>query len=100
MDALIDQVLAALPLIAAAAVPMLIATVKDQLTEFVPARYFPVLLPVLGALVAGVAKAVGFDIGDFNPETADLSAWETIVAGALVGSASIGIHQIRAQLKE
>lgn len=95
---LIGALLSALPLIAAAIVPPTLAYINAKVGEYVPRQFYPILLPIAGALVAGISKALGLDIGDFNPDTADLSMWETVVAGILVGSASVGLHQIPKQM--
>ena len=98
MSNLIGALISALPLIAAAIVPPTLAYINSKIGEYVPKQFYPILLPLAGALVAGTAKAIGFDIGEFNPSTADLSMWETVVAGILVGSASVGLHQIAKQM--
>lgn len=94
----LDALLSALPLIVAAVVPPALAYFNSKVGAIVPKHLYPVLLPVAGALLAGAAKAAGFDVGDFNSETADLDMWQTMVAGALSGHAAIGIHQIKKQL--
>lgn len=104
MDAIVvpvlDALLSALPLIIAAVVPPALAYFNSKVGTIVPKHLYPILLPVLGALLAGAAKAAGFDVGDFNSETADLDMWQTVVAGALSGHAAIGIHQIKKQIEK
>lgn len=96
--AMLDSIAQALPLIAAALVPPALAFINKWAGDTVPKHLYPILLPIAGAIVAGLSKAAGLDLGDFNPSTASLSMWETVVAGALVGHASIGVHQIKKQL--
>lgn len=95
---LIGALISALPLIAAAIVPPTIAFINKKVGEYVPRKFYPILLPIAGALVAGTAKALGFDIGEFDASTADLTMWQTVVTGLLVGSASVGLHQIPKQM--
>ena len=93
-----NSIASALPLIIAAIVPALVAAFNKFFGERIDKRYYPILLPILGGVLAGLAKAAGFDIGDFNPETADLTTWQTIITGTLAGSASVGLHQIKKQV--
>lgn len=95
IDQVIDQLIAALPLVAAVAATLAIDFVRTYLGDVIPRVLWPILLPIAGALVAGVAKAFGADIGDFNPNTIDFSMWETIVAGALTGAATVGLKEAR-----
>lgn len=95
LDAVLAQLLSALPLVAAVVATLAIDFVKTHFGEVVPRTLYPILLPLAGAVVAGIAKGVGADIGDFNPATADLSMWETVVAGALTGSATVGLKEAR-----
>lgn len=95
LDAVLAQLLAALPLVAAVLATLLIDAVRNRLGDVVPRTLYPIMLPLAGAVVAGIAKGVGADIGDFNPSTADLSMWETVIAGALTGSATVGLKEAR-----
>lgn len=95
IDPILEQLIAALPIIAAAAASYLVTAVNRYVGEIVPKVLYPVLLPVAGAVVAGSAKAFGVDIGGFNPSTADFSAWETIIAGALTGGGAVWIYELR-----
>jgi hypothetical protein len=97
---LLDALSSALPLIAAAIVPPVLAWFNANVGELIPKWLYPILLPIAGALVATAAKFAGFDFGDFNPETADLTTWQTIIIGAMAGSASVGIHQIKRQFEK
>lgn len=96
---MLDQLLSALPLIIAAIVPPLVMGFRNFIAPLVPGRLIPMLLPVAGGLVAGLANLAGVDLGDFNPETADLNAWQQVVTGVLVGLAAIGVHQVGVQAK-
>lgn len=97
---ILDALQSALPLIIAALVPILIAKFNQHFGTLLPKQYYPIVLPIAGAVVAGTAKAVGFDVGDFNPETASLNMWQTIIAGALTGHAMVGMHQIKRQFTD
>lgn len=97
---LVEQVLGALPLVAAAIVPVGVAYVRKFTADRIPPALWPAILTIGGAVVATVSQAVGFDLGDFNPQTADLSAWETAIAGALTGLGAVGVHQGARQLRE
>lgn len=99
LEIFVEQLAAALPLIAAAVVPIGVAAVRKFARDRIPSYLWPVLLPLAGATVASLARLGGFDLGDFNPSTADFDAWETAIAGALTGSASVGLHQLVAQAK-
>lgn len=94
MQAILDALLQAVPLIAAAVVPLIIGFFKDNVLAKIPPTALPLILPILGGLFTSLAKLVGFDIGDVNPATADIGWWGTAVMGVIVGSASIGIHQL------
>ena len=98
LDAILEQLLSALPLIAAVLATLIIDCVRNRAGDVVPRAFYPILLPLAGAVVAGLAKGVGADIGDFNPSTADFSTWETVVAGALAGSATVGLKEARKSL--
>lgn len=95
IDAILEQLLSALPLVAAVVATLLIDFVRSRLGEVVPRVLWPILLPIVGAVIAGVARGVGYDIGEFNPSTSDLSMWETVLAGALTGSATVGLKEAR-----
>lgn len=97
---LLERLIEALPLIAAAVVPVIVAAIRRAVRDRIPDYAWPVLLPIAGAVVATLARLGGADIGDFNPSTAGLSAWETAVAGALTGAASVGMHQLVRQLRK
>lgn len=86
-----------IPLVAAALTPPLVAACRQYVTDAVPPRWFPVLLPITGGFVAGVAHLVGVDAAVLQQTSAEVSAWETVVQGILVGSASVGVHQIKRQ---
>lgn len=98
LDAILTQLLSALPIVAAVTATLVIDFVRNRVGDVVPRAMYPILLPLAGAVVAGVAKGVGADIGDFNPSTVDLSMWETVVAGALTGSATVGLKEARKSL--
>lgn len=92
-----EPFLEALPLILAAIVPPLFAAVRKFLGEVIPATWIPVLLPVAGGVVAGIAHALGVDAAALQTTSFDPTIWQTVVEGILVGSASVGIHQIKRQ---
>lgn len=96
---LAEQLIAALPLIAAAAVPMAVAWIRRVSHDRIPPEFWPILLPLAGAFVATIARLAGVDIAEFNPSTASFSAWETAIAGALTGAAAVGLHQVVRQMR-
>ena len=93
MEAIVET----LPLILAAIVPPLFAAVKKYLGEAIPEAWIPVLLPIGGGIVAGLAHLVGVDATLLAEVSRDPAVWETVVQGVLVGSASVGVHQIKRQ---
>jgi len=76
-------------------VPPLVAAVRKFTGEAIPAKYIPIILPVAGGLVAGLAAAVGVNIPGF--EAGDASTWSSAVTGILIGAAAVGAHQIKKQ---
>src|SRR5690606_33499137 len=95
LDSILEQLVSALPIIAAAAASYIVTAVNRYVGEIVPKFLYPVLLPIAGAVVAGTAKAVGVDIGGVNPSTADFSMWEAIIAGALTGGGAVWVYELR-----
>lgn len=95
-----NEFVAALPLIIAALVPPALAWFRAHVAALVPSRFIPLLLPIVGGLVSGIAYLVGFDVGDFDPTLADTTAWEAVIIGILTGLSSNGIHQIGRQLRK
>lgn len=96
----LDAIVSSIPILAAAAAAWLLSFVRERIAPILPDRFIPLVLPVVGAVVSSVAKWGGVDIGDFNPETADLTTWQTAIAGALSGLAMTGLHQIPKQLRK
>ena len=94
---LFDAIASAAPLVIAGLVSGALAAVHRWFGEVVPKRFYPILLPTAGAFLAAIAKMAGVDVGDFNPETADLTMWQTVAAGAASGWIAIGMHQVRKQ---
>lgn len=92
-----DQLIAALPLILAAVVPPLVAAVRGFLGEKIPAKWIPVILPIGGGIVAGVASMLGVDASALQTTSATPDTWSTVIQGILVGSAAVGVHQIKRQ---
>ena len=88
-----------LPMFAAAATSALIAFARNQVNALMPPWTIPIVLPIAGGVVAGLAQAVGFDIGDFNPQTASLDGWQTVIAGTMTGGFAVALHQIVTQFK-
>lgn len=95
-----EQLIAAIPLIAAAIASFAIAMFREHIWPVLPDYLIPIVLPIAGGIIAGLAKALGFDIGDFNAETADLTTWQTVIAGVLSGLAMTGLHQAQKQVRE
>jgi membrane associated rhomboid family serine protease len=100
MQPLLDALSSAAPLIAAGLASMAIAFTREHVARLVKPKYLPILLPIAGGVVASVAQLVGFDVGDFNAETANLDAWQTAIAGVMTGGFMVGLHQIPKQLRK
>lgn len=84
METFLNFLPALLPII----IPPLVSLVKDKLAVIIPSKYIPLALGVGGALVGGLSSLFGVETGDLA--TAGISAWN----GALIGLASVGIHQL------
>lgn len=95
-----EPLIAALPLIAAAIVPPIVAVLREQIVKLVPSRWFPVLLPIGGGILAGIANLLGVDAAILQTTATDVSAWNTVITGIVSGSAAVGIHQVGKQLKK
>lgn len=102
LAAFLEPFIEATPLLAAFVAAAVISSARRFVTETleIKPKFFPVLLTLAGAFVAGLAQALGLDIGDFNPQTATLSRWQTVVAGAMTGLATTGLHQAQKQLRK
>lgn len=77
--------------------PPLVAAVRSNVLAAVPSKFIPVLLPVAGGVVAGLAAVLGVDLGGTDLATAPTSVWESSIMGILIGAASVGVHQIKKQ---
>lgn len=78
-----------------AVIPVLTGVILQffkRAVSFIPNEMLPVLAPIVGVLILALGKA--FDI-DLTPGVA--GAGSVPVAAAL-GSTSVGVHQVRAQL--
>lgn len=97
---MLEALIAMIPMIAAGITPPLIMIVRDQITKVVAPKWFPVMLPILGGVVAGIANLLGVDATILQTTSQDINAWETVVQGILAGSASVGLHQVGKQAKK
>lgn len=95
---LLDWLTSALPLISGALAATLVAYGRERLVPRLPKRYLPFLMPFIASAAAVVAQKYGVDLGDFNPETADLDAWQTAVAGFMTGAFGTWAYEARKQL--
>jgi hypothetical protein len=100
MQSLIDALVPLAPVIAAAIASVGLSLAREHIAPVIAPKWYPVLLPIAGGLVASAARFFGVDIGDLNPETADLDAWQTAVAGVMTGGLMVGLHQIPKQLSK
>lgn len=95
-----EQLIATIPLIIALIVPPIVALVRTKLGALIPDHLIPVVLPIGGGILAGLASLVGVDATALAQISRDPSTWETVVQGILSGSAAVGIHQIRRQTQK
>lgn len=95
-----EAIVQALPLIIAAIVPPLFAAVRTYITAVVPDKFIPLLLPIGGGVLAGIAAMLGIDASVLATVSTDPGAWETVTQGVLIGSASVGLHQAAKQIKK
>lgn len=98
METLLDILSQSVPLIAAAIVPVLVAFVRGHVLTRIPANLLPILIPSASGIVAGIGGLVGVDLDASTLAGASAEVWESAVTGILVGSAAVGIHQIKRQL--
>jgi len=84
-----------LPLILAVLVPPLVAVVRKFAGDSIPSKFIPIILPVAGGVVAGLASFLGVDIAGFV--AGDASTWGSAITGILIGAAAVGVHQISKQ---
>lgn len=91
------ELVTALPLILAAIVPPVFGAIRAFLGEAIPDKWIPVILPIGGGIVAALAHLVGVDASILASVSRDPQVWETVVQGVVVGSAGVGVHQIKAQ---
>lgn len=99
LDLIVTTVTPMLPMWAAALTAVAIAYTRAQVNRLVPSWAFPILIPLAGGLVSVGAQAVGYDLGDFNPQTAGLTMWQTAIAGTVTGGFSITLHQAVTQIR-
>jgi len=83
-----ETILNFLPAILPIVIPPLVGVVRKQLGDLIPAKYIPMALGLGGALIGGLAGLVGVEAGDLA--TAGIDAWN----GAIIGLASVGVHQL------
>ena len=95
-----DQLIATIPLIAAIVVPPVVALLRQWIVKIIPTKWFPVLLPMAGGIVAGAAHIFGVDAGDLQADPSSVAAWEAVITGMVTGSAAVGVHQIAKQRKK
>ncbi len=95
-----EQLISAIPLIAAAVVPPLIALFRAYVSQVVPDRLIPVLLPIGGGVVAALAHLAGVDATLLKDTPTDPTAWGTVITGIVSGFAAIGIHQVKRQAEK
>lgn len=100
MQPLIDALISVTPVVAAALATLVVSYFRDSVSQWIRPKFYPVLLPIAGGVVASVAQLVGVDIGDLNAATADFNAWQTAIAGVMTGGFMVGLHQIPKQLKK
>lgn len=98
METLLDILSQTTPLIAAAIVPVLVAFIRGNVLSRIPPNLLPVLIPSAAGIVAGIGGALGLDLDATTLTNASAEVWEAAVSGILVGSAAVGIHQIKRQL--
>lgn len=92
-----DQLIAVIPLIISAVVPILVGLGRNWITAKVDPKYFPVLLSLGGGVVGALAHFAGVDAAILSAQTTDISLWQTTITGVTSGLASVGIHQIYKQ---
>lgn len=92
-----DQLIATLPLLISLLVPPLFALARGWFGGIVPDRLVPVVLPIGGGVVAGIAHLLGVDASILANYSSDPNAWETVITGIMSGLAAIGVHQIKRQ---
>lgn len=92
-----EQLVASIPLLISILVPPLFALTRGWFGGIVPDRLVPVLLPIGGGVVAGIAHLVGVDATILANYSSDPNAWETVITGIMSGLAAVGVHQIKRQ---
>ncbi len=93
-----EQLISAIPLIAAAVVPPLVAMFRAYIAKVVSDHWIPVLLPIGGGVVAALAHLAGVDATLLKDAPIDPTAWQTVITGIVSGFAAIGVHQIKRQV--
>jgi hypothetical protein len=96
---LIDQMLALIPAVLALIVPPVVVALRTTVMAAVPARWLPVIVPILSGAVSGLAALLGLDLGitTGDLEHAAGPVWESTIAGLVIGAAGVGVHQIKRQ---
>lgn len=76
-----------------AVIPVFVAFFRKISKDIVNPKYLPILLPLFGAIIAGVNNIAGtsFSPTDFSTEA---------LSGAFVAWSSIGMHQTFRKLKK
>lgn len=97
---LLDALASAAPIIAAGIASALLSAVREHAEKWIKPKFYPVLLPIAGGLVASLGNLVGVDLGDFNAQTADFTLWQSAVAGVMTGGFMVGLNQIPKQAKK
>ena len=94
-----NVLLETLPLILAAVVPPLVSSLRLSVLSKVPSRWLPVLIPTAIGFLSGLAGMIGVELdpGALSSSVGDPSFWTDVVQGTMIGSAGVGLHQIKRQ---
>lgn len=92
-----NQLIATLPLIISAVVPVLVGLARGWIVNHVDPKYFPALLSVGGGLVGALANLAGVDAAVLSHQTTDITLWQSTITGVMSGLSAVGIHQIYKQ---
>lgn len=92
-----NALLALLPLLLTAVVPVVVTNVRRWSDKHIPPRYIPVLLPVVGGVLGAAANFFGVDaeiIQTLGVTSHDPNVWETVVIATLTAATGNNVHQI------
>lgn len=98
---MLDPIIEILPALLALVVPAIVGAFRTWITDNIPKNLWPVIIPVAGGFIAAIGTWLGIDTSALQETSTDPGVWSqtitSIINGALIGSAGVGVHQVYRQ---